>query len=76
MRKHRGNQPKLYQAIQQQFIAQETVLGVNKGHGRIEKRKVSTMQSKFNLTDWSSVKTVIKVESQRQTRYTIESEWR
>lgn len=57
-------------------MAQQTVLKVNKGHGRIEKRKVSTMQSEFNLPDWSSVQTVIKVESQRQTKYKTELETR
>ncbi len=38
----KGNQPKLYQAVQEKFVAQETFSKVNKGHGRIEKRKVST----------------------------------
>lgn len=72
----KGNQPKLYQAVQKQFSAQETCFKVNKGHGRIEKRKVSIMRSKLNLPGWLSVETIIKVESQRQTRYKSESETR
>jgi predicted transposase YbfD/YdcC len=72
----KGNQPKLYQAVQKQFIAQETCSKVNKGHGRIEKRLVSIMKSQLNLPGWLSVKTIIKIESQRQTRYKSESETR
>lgn len=72
----KGNQPKLYQAVKQQFIAQETCSKVNKGHGRIEKRLVSIMKSQLNLPGWLSVKTIIKIESQRQTRYKSESETR
>ena len=72
----KGNQPKLYQAVQEQFIPQETCSKVNKGHGRIEKRKVSTMKSNLNIPGWLNIQTIIKVESQRQTRYTIESETR
>ena len=94
MRKHRGNQPKLYQTVQKQFIAQETFSKVNKGtrnfvspvvfdddlpHSRlwrIEKRKVSTMKSDFSFLGWLNVQTIIKVESQRQTRHKIESQTR
>ena len=72
----KGNQPKLYQAVKQQFIAQETCSKVNKGHGRIDSRKVSIMRSQLNLPGWLSVKTIIKIESQRQTRYKSESETR
>ena len=72
----KGNQPKLYQTVQKQFIAQETFSKVNKGHGRIEKRKVSTMKSDFSFLDWLNVQTIIKVESQRQTKHKIESQTR
>lgn len=72
----KGNQPKLYQAIQEQFVAQETYSKVNKGHGRIENRRVSTMKSELNLSGWLNLQTIIKVESQRQTRYKTESETR
>ena len=70
MRKHRGNQPKLYQAVKEQFIAQETVFKVNKGHGRIEKRKVSTMQSPLEVPGWLNVEPLSKLNlnAKRDTR--------
>ena len=37
---------------------------------------VSIMKSQLNLPGWLSVKTIIKIESQRQTRYKSESETR
>lgn len=45
---------------------------VNKGHGRIEKRRVSTSSIKLKLTEWLGVKTIIKVESQRQLKHKTE----
>ena len=47
-----------------------------KGHGRIEKRKVSTAYVDLKLASWSSVKTIIKVESERQLKYKTESNTR
>ncbi|MEL6931033.1 MAG: hypothetical protein AAFO95_20795 [Cyanobacteria bacterium J06600_6] len=58
----KGNQPKLYQAIQEEFIAHDRYHNICKGHGRIEKRQVSTAYLDLNLSLWSSVKTIIKVE--------------
>lgn len=72
----KGNQPKLYQAVQEQFVNQQTFAKIEKGHGRIEKRIVSISQSNFNFPGWLNVKTIIKVESQRQTRHKLESETR
>ena len=72
----KGNQPKLYQAVQEQFVNQQTFAKIEKGHGRIEKRIVSITQSNFNFPGWLSVNTIIKVESQRQTRHKLESEIR
>ena len=72
----KGNQPKLYQAVQEQFVNQQTFAKIEKGHGRIEKRIVSITQSNFSFPGWLNVKTLIKVESQRQTRHKLESETR
>jgi hypothetical protein len=58
----KGNQPKLYQAVQEQFVAQETYSKVNKGHGRIENRRVSTMKSHLNLSGWLNLQTIIKID--------------
>ncbi|NJO99064.1 MAG: ISAs1 family transposase [Pleurocapsa sp. CRU_1_2] len=72
----KGNQGKLYQTVQQQFVSEEIFEEINKGHGRIEKRRVSISQTKFNLTEWLGVKTIVKVESQRQLKHKIESNTR
>lgn len=68
----KGNQPKLYQAIQAQFTEHDSFNSICKGHGRIEKRKVSTAYLDLNLPEWLSIKTLIKVESERQLRYKTE----
>lgn len=68
----KGNQPKLYKAIQRQFTEHDSFGNICKGHGRIEKRRVSTAYLDFKLPGWSSVKTIIKVESERQLRYKTE----
>jgi predicted transposase YbfD/YdcC len=68
----KGNQPLLFETIKQEFVVQETFEQVNKGHGRKEKRKVSVGQTSLNLTDWSGLNTIIKVESQRQNQQKIE----
>ncbi len=49
---------------------------VNKGHGRIEKRRVSISPIKLKLSQWLEVKTIVKVESQRQLKHKIESSTR
>jgi predicted transposase YbfD/YdcC len=68
----KGNQPKLYQSIKAQFIEHDHFNDLCKGHGRIEKRRVSTAYLDLNLPGWLSIKTVIKVESERQLRYKTE----
>lgn len=68
----KGNQPKLYQSITAQFVEHDSFSDICKGHGRIEKRQISTSYLRFKLPGWLSVKTVIKVESERQLRYKTE----
>ena len=68
----KGNQATLYQTIQADFSPEETDYQVNKGHGRLEKRKVSICKAKGNYSDWSGLKTIICVECERQTSYKIE----
>ena len=67
----KGNQPKLYLAVGEQlkFANQQTFTKIEKGHRRIEKRLVSITQSDLNFPGWLNVKTIIKVESQRQTKH-------
>ena len=68
----KGNQPNLYQGIQAEFIPEETDYQVNKGHGRLEKRKVSICKANGNYPDWIGLKTIIRVECERQTSRKIE----
>ena len=68
----KGNQPTLFQAIQQHFIPEDSFEQINKGHGRIEKRKISISEACLNLRDWLALKTIIKVESERQTKHKTE----
>ena len=68
----KGNQPKLYQSITAQFIEHDSFNDICKGHGRIEKRQISTSYLSLKLPGWLSVKTVIKVQSERQLRYKTE----
>jgi predicted transposase YbfD/YdcC len=42
---------------------------IDKGHGRIEKRKVSVAYLDRELPEWLCVATIIKVESERQLKY-------
>ena len=69
----KGNQPTLYQGIQAEFIPEETNYQINKGHGRLEKRKVSICKAKGNYPEWIGLKTIIRVECERQTSRKIEN---
>ncbi len=68
----KGNQPTLHQAILAEFSPEETNYQVNKGHGRLEKRKVSICKASGNYPDWSGLKTIIRVCCERQTSRKIE----
>jgi predicted transposase YbfD/YdcC len=68
----KGNQPKLYQAVKEQFTEHDSFDSICKGHGRIEKRKVTTAYIDLKLPQWLSVQTIIKVESERQLKYKTE----
>lgn len=73
----KGNQPKLYQFVQEQFVPLETFEQVNFCHGRLEKRKVSIYYPKFgSFPDWPALATIIRVEAQRKLRDKIEKETR
>lgn len=62
----KGNQTELLSAVQTQFQPQQTVQQMNKGHGRIEKRTVSISQTLNRIPDFPGLKTLIRVESERQ----------
>jgi predicted transposase YbfD/YdcC len=62
----KGNQSGLLQAVETHFQPEQTVRQIHKGHGRIEKRTVSLSQSLEGIPDFPGLKTVIRVESERQ----------
>ena len=63
----KGNQPGLFQDVKTNFIPESTVSQINKGHGRIEKRSVSVCQTINGIRFWPGLKTLIRVQSERQT---------
>ncbi len=53
-------------AVKAKFQAQETVIQVNKGHGRIEKRRVTISPNLSRIPDFPGLKTLIRVVSEQQ----------
>ena len=62
----KGNQGNLFKSVQAHFVAQESYTDISQGHGRIERRTVSLCTTLDTLPDWPGLRTVIRVESQRQ----------
>lgn len=62
----KGNQSGLLKAVKAHFEAQQSVQHITKGHGRIEKRRVSISHQLENIPDFPGLKTLIRVESTRQ----------
>ena len=68
----KGNQPKLLAAVTHHFQTQpipsqqQTVQHINKGHGRIEKRRVSVSYQLEGIPDFPGLQTLIQVQSERQ----------
>jgi len=56
----------LLTAVQAHFQAQQTVVQLNKGHGRIEKRTISISENLNNIPDFPGLRTIIRVVSERQ----------
>lgn len=65
----KGNQRGLLAEVKEHFKSEETVESINKGHGRIEKRRVSICRDMSHIRQWPGLKTVIKVESERTQIY-------
>jgi predicted transposase YbfD/YdcC len=61
-----GNQSGLLEAVKTQFTPEQSDFTLNKGHGRIEKRTVSISQSLDAIPDFPGLRTLIRVESERQ----------
>jgi predicted transposase YbfD/YdcC len=62
----KGNQPGLFQNVTTKFIPEFSYEQINKGHGRIEKRSISICPQLDPLRFWPGLKTLIRVESERQ----------
>jgi hypothetical protein len=62
----KGNQPGLFKDVSTNFTAEFTSEQLNKGHGRIEKRSVSICQTLDGIRSWPGLKTLIRVQSERQ----------
>ena len=62
----KGNQSGLLTAVKGCFKSQQSAQKINKGHGRIEKRTVSITQDLTDIPKFPGLKTLIRVESERQ----------
>ena len=62
----KGNQPSLFKDVKTNFTPEFTYEQINKGHGRIEKRRVSICQTIDSIRPWPGLTTLIRVESERQ----------
>ena len=62
----KGNHSGLLADVETNFIPESTYEQINKGHGRIEKRKVSICQTLDRIRPMPGLTTVIRVESERQ----------
>ena len=67
------NQPTLYKRIQEEFTSEETDYQVNKGHGRIETRRVCICKAQGDYPDWPALSTIIRVECERETKYKLKN---
>lgn len=64
----KGNHPKFFQAIEQQFQSESHCHTVETGHGRVERRSVGLWQSLEGLPkveEWAGIKSIIRVISYR-----------
>lgn len=62
----KGNQGNLFKSVQSNFVVAQSTTEISKGHGRLEKRIVSICTILDGIPLWPGLKTLIRVESQRQ----------
>jgi predicted transposase YbfD/YdcC len=65
----KGNQGNLHKSVKANFIAEASYTELSKGHGRLEKRVVSLCTTLDNIKPWPGLKTLVRVESERQFKY-------
>ncbi|ELS04903.1 hypothetical protein Xen7305DRAFT_00046390, partial [Xenococcus sp. PCC 7305] len=61
----KGNHRGLLADVKTNFKPEQTFESLNKGHGRIEKRRVSICRDLTQIREWPGLKTLIQVESER-----------
>lgn len=71
----KGNQSNLFQSVQANFVAEDSDTRVTKGHGRCEKRVVSLCTPWQGIPHWPGLKTLIRVQSQRQFKKGRQTHW-
>jgi hypothetical protein len=62
----KGNQSGLLKEVQEHFTPLDSVQDICKAHGRIEKRTVSISRATESIREWPELKTLIRVNSERQ----------
>lgn len=65
----KGNQGNLHKSVQANFVAEASYTELSKGHGRLEKRVISLCTTLDNIKPWPGLKTLVRVESERQFKY-------
>lgn len=64
----KGNQGNLFKDVKAHFVPQQSYTELSQGHGRLETRVVSICTQLENIKPWPGLKTLIRVESQRQLK--------
>ncbi|WP_155523989.1 hypothetical protein [Nodosilinea nodulosa] len=59
----------MHKSVQANFIAEASYTELSKGHGRLEKRVVSLCTTLDTIKPWPGLKTLVRVESERQFNY-------
>ena len=65
----KGNQGNLLKTVQSNFVPGVSYTEISKGHGRLEKRVISLCTTLDNINPWPGLKTLVRVESERQFQY-------
>lgn len=62
----KGNQSGLLKAVKTHFQAQQSIQQINKGHGRVEKRRISISHNLDGIPEFPGLRTLIEIQSERQ----------
>jgi len=54
----KGNQGNLYKSVQEKFVAEESYVELNIGHGRLEKRRISICTQIDQVNPWPGLRTL------------------